>query len=279
MKRIIPTLFMIIMPLAIAVPVGAQERPGPDQRQSARDRNTPPVIDPKVVQDPRAAAVAAAFLESAYEGKQPPESVRMLAAILRGSRMGPGDGWFGPAQMRYSWKWLVDRYGIDKARGGIPRERFHGSDAAFAGLDRDRDGVITPIDLDWSDRNPYIQMSSMTTRLFRKLNAQGNGQLTRDELMRFFDKAAQGKDFLTPDDFRNALLAGMFGGSGPGDEPKPAVLIRGLFAGDLGSMSEGPKLNERAPDFTLKTVDGKTTVHLSRMIGPRPIVLIFGSFT
>lgn len=71
----------------------------------------------------------------------------------------------------------------------------------------------------------------------------------------------------------------MFGSSGPGDAPKPDVMIRGLFSGELGSMNEGPKLNDPAPDFTLKTVDGKRAIQLSKLIGPKPVVLVFGSFT
>ncbi len=32
-------------------------------------------------------------------------------------------------------------------------------------------------------------------------------------------------------------------------------------------------------DFTLKTVDGNDTIQLSKLIGPKPVVLIFGNFT
>jgi hypothetical protein len=263
----------------VAAGGAAQEpaRPGPKPPAGPKSAGVP--LDPKVAADPKAAAAAAALLESAYQGERPPEAVRMLVAILRGSQMGPGEGWFGPAQTRYTWKWLAQRYVVDPAKGGIPRSNFRGPEALFARLDRNKDGVITPDDLDWSDRNPYVQMSYMTSRIFRKLNAHGNGRLTREELLQFFDKAAAGKDHLSPDDFRDALLAGMFGGSRPSDAPKPPVLIRGLFNGELGSMNEGPGLNEPAPDFTLKTVDGKDTVHFGKRIGPKPVVLVFGSFT
>jgi thiol-disulfide isomerase/thioredoxin len=236
-------------------------------------------IDPKLAEDPKAAAAAAAVLESAYQGTRPPESVRMLIAILRGSRMGPGDGWFGPADTRYSWQWLAGRCGVEPARRGIPRDRFRGPAALFARLDRNKDGAITPDDLDWSDRNPYVQMSRMTNRLFARLNARGDGRLTRDELLQFFDKAAGGKDHLNPDDFRDELLAGMFGGFQPGDGPSPAVLVRGLFAGEIGSLNEGPMLNQPAPNFTLRTADGKDSVQLAKLIGPKPVVLVFGNFT
>lgn len=242
----------------------------------------PPIaspLDAKNLAGPKAAETAAALLERAYQGQTPPESARMLIAVLRGSRMGPGDGWFGPAQKRYTWEWLAKRCGADPAKRGITRKQFPGSDADFARLDRDRDGFIAPDDFDWSERSPYLQMSSMTNRLFRKLNTSGNGQLSKEELLQFFDKTAAEKDHISADDFRDALLAGMFDRSQPSDMPSQAMLIRGLFAGELGSMNEGPKLNESAPDFTLKTSDGKEVVHLSKRIGPKPVVLVFGSFT
>jgi hypothetical protein len=247
-------------------------------QEPARQGQKPP-LDAKALADPKKAEAAAALLEGAYQGQHPPEAVRMLATVLRGSRMGPGEGWFGPAENRYSWKWLANRCGVDPAKGGISRERFPGSDACFARLDRNKDGAIAPDDFDWSDRNPYVQISRLTDRLFGKLNAEGNGHLTRDELLQFFDKAAQGKDYVSPDDFRDALLGGLFSRSRPSDMPSQAVLIRGLFSGELGSMNEGPKLNDPAPDFTLKTADGKETIQLSKRIGPKPVVLVFGSFT
>jgi hypothetical protein len=259
---------------------GADREPTrPAQKLPAVPKSAGVAVDPKVATDPRAAVAAADLLESAYKGERPPEAVRMLAAILRGSQMGPDDGWFGPAETRYTWKWLTRHYAVNPAKGGIPRSSFRGQEALFAALDRNKDGVITPDDLDWSDRNPYVQMSNMSNRFFRKLNARADGRLTKEELLRFFDQAAAGKDHLSPDDFRDALLAGMFGGQRPNDGPNPATLIRGMFAGDLGSMNEGPRLNDPAPDFTLKTLDGKDTIQLSKRIGPKPIVLVFGSFT
>jgi alkyl hydroperoxide reductase subunit AhpC len=164
----------------------------------------------------------------------------------------------------------------------IPRERFRGPDPWFARLDRDKSGAITPDDLDWSDRHPWVQMSSMASRLFRRLDGQsgqGDGQLTKDELLQFFDRAAQGKDHITVSDFRDALLGGMSSGFQPGDAPTPAILVRGLFAGEIGSMREGPALEQAAPDFILKTVDGQGTVELAKRVGPKPVVLVFGNFT
>src|SRR5262249_51677418 len=41
----------------------------------------------------------------------------------------------------------------------------------------------------------------------------------------------------------------------------------------------GPALGEEAPDFTLKTNDGSKRVTLSKEVGPKPVVLVFGNFT
>jgi thiol-disulfide isomerase/thioredoxin len=57
------------------------------------------------------------------------------------------------------------------------------------------------------------------------------------------------------------------------------VLLKGLFASEVGSLQEGPQVGDRAPDFTLKTQDGAHTVHLADVIGKKPIVLTFGNFT
>src|SRR5262249_45180319 len=69
------------------------------------------------------------------------------------------------------------------------------------------------------------------------------------------------------------------GGFLPGDAPTQAILIRSLFEGSLGSMQEGPRVNDKAPDFKLKTMDGKETIQLSKRIGPKPVVLILGNYT
>jgi thiol-disulfide isomerase/thioredoxin len=65
----------------------------------------------------------------------------------------------------------------------------------------------------------------------------------------------------------------------PGDRPSKTQLIRGLFNQEIGSLQPGPDLDESAPDFTLKTNDGESEITLSKLIGPKPVVLIFGNFT
>jgi hypothetical protein len=203
----------------------------------------------------------------------------MLGAILRGSQLNGSDGWFGPAESRYTWPWLLGAEGLDPNAAAVPREKYRGPAALFDRLDRNGDGSITRDDFDWSERSPYVQQANQVNRLFRRLDANGDGRLTRDELDAFFKQAADGKDYLSADDLRRAMIARGPGGFTPGDGPSVPVLVRGLFAGEIGSMYEGPKLGEQAPDVTLRTVDGKESVSIAKLIGPKPLVLIFGNFT
>jgi hypothetical protein len=122
-------------------------------------------------------------------------------------------------------------------------------------------------------------MAQMINRIYRRIDTPGSGQISRQQWLEFFDKAAGGKDHITPDDLRDAILAGFSTAFSPGDAPDRATLIRGLFAGEIGSLNEGPHLGQPAPNFALKRVDGKGTIELSKMLGRKPVVLIFGNFT
>ena len=83
--------------------------------------------------------------------------------------------------------------------------------------------------------------------------------------------------------FQSGLIAfciflGMFGPvTGAADKPKTRKEKQKFYSkqqrvGDL-------KVGDEAPDFELKSVDGKEMVRLSSFEGKREVVLIFGSYT
>jgi Ca2+-binding EF-hand superfamily protein len=212
------------------------------------------------------------------------EAVEMAAAIVGGGDMGPDSGWFHPAQSRYGWAWLAGRY--DKNHDGkISEDEF--PDAAkspelrklFERLDRDRDGQITAADFDWSEKSPYVRELMTAGGWLRALGGDNGGKITREAWETTFDRLSKGKGFITPEDLRDRLVPPPAkppaGGTG---EPSPLLLLKGLLDGDIGSPFEGPAVGARAPDFRLKTFDGKGEVALSELRG-KPVVLVFGSFT
>ncbi|MBS0201361.1 MAG: deiodinase family protein [Planctomycetes bacterium] len=240
--------------------------------------DSPPTKEPAFVVGPELTKVPNEEIEKAYDGMPIPEAIRMYLAISRGAKMGSGDGWFGPAQSRYGWKWLTEQHELTPD-DEIPADKFRGTAEWFKRLDRNLDGKIVAEDLDWSDRNPWVQNASLVNRLFRKSDPNGDGQLTRDEWLAFFDAAAQGKTGLGSEDLRDAWLAGMSSSFLPGDAPTKELLLQGLFAGEVGSLKEGPQIEEPAPNFSLTTQDGEQTIKLSEVIGKKPVVLMFGNFT
>ncbi len=102
------------------------------QESTSKARPNVPLLDAKALADPKKDEAAAALLESAHQGQRMPESVRMLITILRNSPLAAGEGWFGPAQKRYTWEWLAHRYGkasaeLEKLIGAKPLVLIFGS--------------------------------------------------------------------------------------------------------------------------------------------------------
>jgi Iodothyronine deiodinase/EF hand len=218
-----------------------------------------------------------------------PESVAMLADILQGSRLGPTDGWFrkAVAKTRFDARGMIARFDKD-GDGRVDADEFVGSARDFARLDRNHDGAITPADFDFS-ANALAPSPGMT--LFMRADRDGDGKVTKAELDAFFNRAdSDARGFLSLDDAK-AIFA-------PPSPPAPAnakimknrpapaappltkwTLLKGLYRQEIGSLQPGPDLNAVAPDFTLKTVDGQQEITLSKLVGPKPVVLIFGNFT
>src|SRR5262245_3350477 len=197
----------------------------------------PEGVTPESLADPKEAERVAELLEKEYPEPRS-EAAKMLIAILRGSQLDGRDGWFGPSESRFTWAWLAKRHGVDAKTGSVERDAFDGPAELFDALDRDGDGKISASDLDWSDRSPYVMQANMLGRLFRRMDASGDGRLTREELDSLFKRLAAGRDHFTADDFRRAMIPRGQAGLSPGDAPSVPVLVSGLFAGEIGSMSE-----------------------------------------
>lgn len=256
----------------------ADEAPLPNRNHPHAPR-WPDGISLDQLSDPKQAARVAEWLEQQYAEPRS-EAVRMLIAILRGSRLSGTDGWFGPSQSRYDWKWLIQRHDLPPDTAELTPEQFRGAKGFFEHLDRNGDGKLKPDDLDWSERHPYVIQWQAVTRWARRLDADGDGLIRAEEWQRFFERLAKGNpQGIRAADLRQALLPRGRTGLEPGDEPSVPVLVRGLYAQEIGALSPGPAVGDPAPDFTLKTPDGSQSITLSKYRTSRPLVLCFGNFT
>lgn len=235
---------------------------------SGGDEPPRPSADPPA----REAPSGAAFLESVWPDH--PEWLAMLADILVvGDRISGNDGWFrkAVAQTRFDWKATCSRLDKD-GDGTISRSEFAGSDADFARLDRDRGGVLTAPDFDFRPQPP-----STGSLLFARADRDGNGKVTREELDAVFQALDGGNlGFLSQADCQEAFTSPPRSVQGG---PTRSTFLKSFVRRELGAFPAGPSLDETAPDFTLRTVDGNEDVTLSKVVGPKPVVLVFGNFT
>jgi len=86
------------------------------------------------------------------------------------------------------------------------------------------------------------------------------------------DEVSAAGDEAVADDDPAAALDDFFAGQTVADREFGMKLIR-----ERGEKV--PRIGQKAPDFELKTADGKQSVRLSSFHGKRPIVLLFGSHT
>lgn len=126
----------------------------------------------------------------------------------------------------------------------------------------------------------YLSFAVVTVIGFTCLAGPANGQPRRRgnpiDRIKAQDKNRDGK--ITKAEASGPLLQRFrqFDGNSDGviDEAELERLTA-RFRGGSGGVDEG----KPAPDFQLKTVDGKSQVKLSSFAGEKPVALIFGSYT
>ncbi len=261
---------------ALSVPFGWA-----NAQSSLTDPNSPSPAAP-AAQRWAMAGLLAPWVELWGDRFQGMEAARMLNTIQRGDALRAGLAWYDPGQRRHDWAWFAKRFDADK-NGMIGKKELKAAPELFASLDRDRDGAITEADFDWSDKSPWVRQNGISLRLFRMIDKNGNGKISETEMGEYFKKLAGEKEFVDPDNLRDALLLAMAQESPKGKSRAKKVAdevwMKSLFEGDLGSPFDGPALGQKALDFTLETQDGKAQMTLSRLQEDKPVVLIFGSFT
>ena len=95
------------------------------------------------------------------------------------------------------------------------------------------------------------------SRLIRLIDLDNDHKISKEEYTSFFVKADQDKDgFVTEKEIMELMKR----------------LGQNQEAGNI-------ELGQKAPDFTLKSLDGKKTIKLSDYKGKKPVVLVFGSYT
>jgi len=110
-----------------------------------------------------------------------------------------------------------------------------------------------------------MNSQKMIQRMFQN-DKNSDGKLSRDEvngrLLQFFERVDANKDgYLTPEEVQ-ARMSGGRGGQGRGR-----------------NETSGLEVGQKAPDFKLKSLDGKSQTELSVIRAEKPVVLFFGSYT
>lgn len=233
------------------------------------------------------------LLEKDWENRPP--WAEMAVGILGGKPMGSGKGWFTPSLRRHDWQWLAEAYPDAAADGRIGRSEIEQlSRDDFDRIDKNGDRSITEDDFVF-EKNPVMEDESPAGSIFSLLDDDSNGRLTMDEMQRWFDRSSDGDDFLSVEDLKRSLglqprprPPRRRGGPPPDHDPR-WMMLELLLTGEMGSLTEGPSLGEKAPELNLplaiKQSDGTgleltdTMVRLSDPRAGKPVVLVFGSFT
>ncbi len=120
----------------------------------------------------------------------------------------------------------------------------------------------------------------MVQRMFQN-DKNSDGKLSRNEvngrLLSFFDRMDADQDgFVTREEAQARMSAGR-GGQSRGGQSRGGQGRGGQGRGrqDAGGL----KVGQKAPDFKLKSLDGKSQTELSAIVAKKPVILFFGSYT
>jgi len=124
------------------------------------------------------------------------------------------------------------------------------------------------------------ESGSFAEQLIKRIKANdknGDGKITKQEasgrLKSRFDRFDLNSDGVIDESELKKLVDRIGSGRRPGGR-RPG----GRRPGGQGSESSAAAEGKTAPDFKLKTLDGKSEVQLSSLQG-KPVALIFGSYT
>ena len=109
---------------------------------------------------------------------------------------------------------------------------------------------------------PQQPFANMIRLLMRLMDLNSDGKISEEEYSRFFADADQDKD-----------------GSIVQKEVMELMSRKRQRKSKPEKRAETLDMGQEAPDFTLKTLDGKKNVTLSHFKGKKPVVLVFGSYT
>lgn len=217
--------------------------------------------------------------QTAKSGAATDDWNQMLLAIMKNDLSGNA-GWFKPSESRYNWAWVQEH--LDPAKRGAVSAKNSGLPMAwFDRLDRDGDGLLTPIDFDWSDNSALAQKTMMARMVLMRADQDRDGKLSQEEWNALFERLTKGGGGLDVEALRKLIFPAMppRPKGPPADMPSTTMLLQGLYRGELGSPFPGPRLGDFAPDFTLPAHDGTRKISLRSFRAQKPVALIFGSFT
>lgn len=184
--------------------------------------------------------------------------------------------WIRVGKSRYGWDWLAAR--CDKnADGAVDRSEFPLSGDVFARMDRTWDGKLTSHDFDWSKDGSLCRQKEATFALFKPVDKNSDGRITADEWQALFEQAAKQKGYLNEEQLEQLIYLPRAEKTARENKLRTG---RSEFSPErMKNRTDAPQPGDMAPDFELRSPDGKQTVRLSSFRGKQPVVLVFGCFT